>query len=54
MKKIITFGIATIAVVAGAIGVQAFATSSHDENKPDTGQRSGYTEDHTDKPGENK
>lgn len=33
MKKIITFAVATVAVVGAAIGVQAFATTSHDEDK---------------------
>jgi hypothetical protein len=33
MKKIIAFTVGTIAVVATAIGVQAFATSGHDEAK---------------------
>ena len=62
MKKIITVAIATIAVVAGAIGVQAFATSNHvdkqpatsQSTKPDDAQRPGYSEDHTGKPGETK
>ncbi|MGW6281714.1 hypothetical protein [Kribbella sp. NPDC055071] len=69
MKKIIAFGIGTIALVGAAVGVQAFATNGHDENKqpsaatqtspgsttkPDDGQRDGFTEDHTGKPGETK
>jgi negative regulator of sigma E activity len=33
MKKIITFGVGTIALVGAAIGVQAFATTSHEEDK---------------------
>ncbi|NEA30268.1 hypothetical protein [Streptomyces sp. SID13031] len=33
MKKIITFAVATVALIGGAIGVQAFATTSHDEDK---------------------
>jgi hypothetical protein len=65
MKRIITFAVATIALVGGAIGVQAFATTSHDEDKQspavtqtdpkaDDGQREGFTEDHAGKPGETK
>jgi hypothetical protein len=33
MKKIIAFAVGTVAVLAAAIGVQAFATSGHDEDK---------------------
>ncbi|TDD60393.1 hypothetical protein E1263_11515 [Kribbella antibiotica] len=70
MKKIIAFALGTAALVAGAIGIQAFATSSPDESKqppaatqttpadgtpkPGDTDRPGYTEDHTGKPGETK
>ncbi|MFF1819889.1 hypothetical protein ACFVWG_21490 [Kribbella sp. NPDC058245] len=67
MKKIIAFAIGTAALVAGAIGVQTFATSgpedgkqppaatsSEDPAKPGDTARPGYTEDHTGKPGESK
>ena len=33
MKKIIAFGIGTVALVGVAVGVQAFATTSQEENK---------------------
>ena len=64
MKKIIGFAVATVVLVGGAIGVQAFATTSHDEDKRPAvtqtdpkagdGEREGFTEDHTGKPGESK
>lgn len=33
MKKIIAFAVGTVVLVGAAVGVQAFATSSHDEEK---------------------
>jgi hypothetical protein len=70
MKKIIAFAVGTVVLVGGAISVQAFATTSRgDDKRPpgisqtespdgattqDDGQRGGYTEDHSGKPGETK
>jgi hypothetical protein len=67
MKKIIAFAAGTAAVVGIAIGVQAFATTNHEDGKqppavsqstgapkPDDGDRTGFTEDHAGKPGETK